>query len=178
MSYCILKIDKIKSIDNISQIDISQNIDNKKSLKFLLISNNNKLVGIYIFGQKHFPQIEENWIENRDLEIFKTAELKLKSFLRGETKKIDIEYELIGTNFQRKIWEEVLKIPYGKTVSYEFIANRVCCKSSRAIANAISKNPLIFLVPCHRIIGKNGKLTGYAAGLDLKEKLLKIENTF
>ncbi|MCP3658919.1 MAG: methylated-DNA--[protein]-cysteine S-methyltransferase [Bacteroidetes bacterium] len=170
MNYCLQKIEINKLINN--------KINTIEDINLLLVSNKRKLVGIYVLNQKHFPKIEENWVQNRNSQIFLKLKDKLNKYFEGKLNKLEINYELIGTDFQVKVWKELLKIPYGKIVSYEFIANKINCKSSRAVANAISKNPLIFLVPCHRVIGKNGKLTGYAAGLDLKEYILKIENFY
>ena len=83
---------------------------------------------------------------------------------------------LKGTPFQMKVWEELRKIPYGETLSYGQIAENVGNpKAARAVGMANNKNPIMIIVPCHRVIGKNGKLVGYAGGVDIKEKLLKIE---
>nr|NNM90058.1 methylated-DNA--[protein]-cysteine S-methyltransferase [Bacilli bacterium] len=87
-----------------------------------------------------------------------------------------IKYSLQGTVFQRTVWEELLKIPYGMTVSYQDIADRIGRpKAVRAVANAIAANPIPYLIPCHRVIGKNGELTGYRGGLELKKTLLQQE---
>lgn len=161
MTFCNIKIAINKTID------INMNI--------LLISNNDNLCNIYIKDQKYFPKIQDNWIENKDLPIFIETKNKISDFLNGKIEKMDIKYDLLGTDFQKKVWEEIAKIPYGQTTNYQKIAQNINCNSSRAVANAISRNPLIFLIPCHRIIGKNGNLTGFAAGLDLKDKLLKLE---
>ena len=88
-----------------------------------------------------------------------------------------IKYSLRGTSFQRTVWEELLKIPYGMTVNYQDIADRIGRpKAVRAVANAIAANPIPYLIPCHRVIGKNGKLTGYRGGLEVKKALLEREN--
>lgn len=83
---------------------------------------------------------------------------------------------MIGTEFQKKVWKELLNIPYGETRSYKDIAIAIGNgKACRAVGNANNKNPIAIIVPCHRVVGSNGSMTGYAGGLDIKEKLLKIE---
>ena len=91
-------------------------------------------------------------------------------------KNFDIEIEMIGTEFQKKVWKELLNIPYGETRSYKDIAIAIGNgKACRAVGNANNKNPIAIIVLCHRVVGSNGSMTGYAGGLDIKEKLLKIE---
>ena len=118
---------------------------------------------------------KEDEIEKETDAIRKTY-LQLKEYLSGKRKNFDIEIEMIGTEFQKKVWKELLNIPYGETRSYKDIAiaigNEKACK---AVGNANNKNPIAIIVPCHRVVGSNGSMTGYAGGLDIKEKLLKIE---
>lgn len=81
-----------------------------------------------------------------------------------------------GTMFQQKVWGELLAIPYGQTTTYGAIAKRINCRSAQAVGQAIHHNPIAIIIPCHRVIGSDGSLTGYAAGLEVKRKLLLIEN--
>ncbi len=93
--------------------------------------------------------------------------------------KFDLLLDPQGTDFQKNVWQELLKIPYGKTISYKDIALAVGNKLAvRAIGNANALNPIMLIIPCHRVIGTNNKLTGYAAGITLKEQLLKLENNY
>lgn len=118
---------------------------------------------------------KEDEIEKETDAIRKTY-LQLKEYLSGKRKNFDIEIEMIGTEFQKKVWKELLNIPYGETRSYKDIAIAIGNgKACRAVGNANNKNPIAIIVPCHRVIGSNGSMTGYAGGLDIKEKLLKIE---
>lgn len=78
--------------------------------------------------------------------------------------------------FQQKVWGELLAIPYGQTTTYGAIAKRINCRSAQAVGQAIHHNPIAIIIPCHRVIGSDGSLTGYAAGLEVKRKLLLIEN--
>ena len=101
---------------------------------------------------------------------------QLIEYFEGDRKVFDIPYKLEGTDFQMKVWNALTTIPYGETRSYKDIAIQVGNeKASRAIGMANNKNPISIIVPCHRVIGSNGKLVGYESGLDMKEKILNIE---
>lgn len=111
----------------------------------------------------------------RDLFLEK-CQKQIEEYLAKKRKHFDIPYELKGTKFQKTVWEELAKIPYGTTISYKQLAERIGnVKAVRAVANAVGKNPLPIILPCHRVIGSNGKLVGFTGGLDKKEFLLKLE---
>ena len=122
--------------------------------------------------------------ELKDIEIKETKLIlktisEIKEYLEGKRKEFDIPIKLQGTKFQKKVWNELLKIPYGETCSYKDIAIRINNKKGvRAVGMANHNNPIAIIVPCHRVIGKNGKLVGYAGGIDIKSKLLEIEKLF
>ncbi len=98
-------------------------------------------------------------------------------YFTRKKKDFDIPLFLVGTEFQKTVWNALLEIPYGKTVAYSDIANRIeKPKAVRAVANATGANKIAIIIPCHRVIGKNGTLTGYAGGLDKKTFLLGVEN--
>lgn len=102
---------------------------------------------------------------------------EFKEYLQGQRQQFTLKFYPLGTAFQRKVWQELGKIPYGETCSYSDIAGKVDCpKGQRAVGMANNKNPLGIVVPCHRVIGKKGDLTGYAGGLEIKEMLLALEN--
>lgn len=102
---------------------------------------------------------------------------QLKEYFDGNRKEFNVNLKLIGTEFQKKVWKALCEIPYGETRSYREIAIEVGNKDAqRAVGMANNKNPIAIIVPCHRVIGANGKLTGYAGGLDMKQKLLDIES--
>lgn len=112
-------------------------------------------------------------IETKEI---KKAYIELKEYFEGGREVFDIPIKLNGTDFQKKVWEELLKIPYGETKSYLDIAKSIGNpKACRAVGMANNKNKIIIIVPCHRVIGSNKKLVGYAGGLDVKEKLLNLE---
>ncbi|QLH36887.1 MAG: methylated-DNA--[protein]-cysteine S-methyltransferase [Parachlamydiaceae bacterium] len=104
------------------------------------------------------------------------AEKQLKEYFDREREAFDLSLEPIGTSFQKEVWDALKTIPYGKTLSYSQIAEKIKRpKAIRAVGTAIGKNPLSIVVPCHRVIGANGQLRGFAGGLDIKAKLLNLE---
>lgn len=108
--------------------------------------------------------------------VLKEAERQITEYLSGKRKVFDLPLAADGTDFQKVIWEALRKIPYGETRSYKQVAEMIGKpKASRAVGMANNKNPILIVTPCHRVIGANGKLVGYAAGLAVKEKLLKLE---
>ncbi|WP_328811910.1 methylated-DNA--[protein]-cysteine S-methyltransferase [Paradesulfitobacterium ferrireducens] len=101
---------------------------------------------------------------------------QMQDYLEGKRREFSVPLHQEGTPFQLKVWQELLKIPYGETLSYAEVAERVGTpRGQRAVGMANHQNPIAVIVPCHRVIGKNGSLTGYGGGLDLKEELLRIE---
>ena len=127
-------------------------------------------------GQKHFGasfQLEEC----SDLQIFEEAKRWLKSYFMGFQPSLTFPLRLIGTDFQRAVWQQLQRIPYGSVTTYGDLAQslNLSMKSSRAVGMAVGHNPISIIVPCHRVIGANGKLTGFAAGLERKRFLLQLE---
>ena len=115
----------------------------------------------------------------KETPLIKKTIKELKEYLEGKRKIFDIPIDTQGTEFQEKVWNALLEIPYGETKSYEDIAKMVGCpKGARAVGMANHNNKIIIIIPCHRVIGKNGKLVGYAGGLPVKEKLLQIESNY
>ena len=104
---------------------------------------------------------------------------QLKEYFSGERKQFDLPLEIEGTEFQKRVWNELLKIPYGRTISYKELAVRLGDeKVIRAAASANGANPLPVVIPCHRVIGSDGSLIGYGGGLEIKEKLLILEGSW
>lgn len=109
--------------------------------------------------------------------LIKEAHLQFSEYLKGERKEFDIPFRMKGTKFQKQVWTTLCEIPYGETRSYKQIAEAIGNpKAVRAVGMANNRNPLLVVVPCHRVIGANGQLVGYAGGLDKKEFLLRLEN--
>lgn len=103
---------------------------------------------------------------------------QLKNYLEGKIKKLNFKTKLIGTDFQKEVWKALKKVLYGQTVSYAYLAEKLGDKNKvRAVASAVGKNPLLIKVPCHRVIGSDGKLCGYRAGLKMKADILNIEQS-
>lgn len=110
--------------------------------------------------------------------ILQRAEKQLAEYFAGKRKNFDLRLDLQGTIFQLKAWQELQKIPYGQTISYGEQAKRVGdVKKARAVGMANGRNPVAIIVPCHRVIGANGSLTGFSSGLPIKEFLLKLESS-
>jgi len=120
----------------------------------------------------HAPNPE--WQENAA--AFKEPVRQLRAYFAGELQNFDLPLSPQGTDFQQKVWSELCRIPYGDTISYGELARRIRNpKASRAVGLANGSNPIPIIIPCHRVIGSNGKLTGYGGGLPIKEKLLALE---
>ena len=110
--------------------------------------------------------------------LLDTAVSQLNEYFAGARKTFDLPIRLYGTEFQKHVWNELQKIPYGETISYKTLAKRVGNeKACRAVGMANNKNPIPIITPCHRVVGSNGNLTGYAGGLDVKKFLLDLEQT-
>ena len=120
--------------------------------------------------------LKAEYVEESSEVIVETMK-QLDAYFANERKTFDIPLLMVGTDFQKSVWEGLLKIPYGKTASYLELAKSIGNeKAVRAVASANGANAISLLIPCHRIIGSDGSLTGYAGGLDVKKKLLEIEN--
>ena len=114
--------------------------------------------------------------EKKETPLIKKAANQIDEYLNGKRKVFDLPLTLNGTDFQVKVWKALQKIPFGKTKSYGEIAAAIGNpKASRAVGMANNRNPISIIVPCHRVIGSNGSLTGYAGGLELKQRLLELE---
>lgn len=141
-----------------------------------ICEENGKIVLVNVVKTKEdIEEMAKNSIQ-KETSLIKNTKQQLDEYFAGKRKKFDIPIKLEGTDFQIKVWKELLKIPYGETCSYLDIAKRIGNpKASRAVGMANNKNKIIIIVPCHRVIGSNKKLVGYACGLDVKEKLLELE---
>lgn len=144
-----------------------------KGLAFVGTSESG-LVELKEWHKKHLPQSS---LVEADYFIVPYKE-EISSYLNGMRKSFNFSIDLYGTEFQKLVWKELRNIPYGKTVSYTEIAKSIGKhKSVRAVANAIGKNPILFVVPCHRVIRKDGNLSGFRAGVRLKQMLLQLEES-
>jgi methylated-DNA-[protein]-cysteine S-methyltransferase len=108
--------------------------------------------------------------------VLNEAEKQIREYFEGKRKTLDFPYEMIGTVFQKKVWEAMSKIPYGEVRSYGEVAGETGKPTAgRAVGNACNRNPLPIIIPCHRVVGADGSLVGFGGGIELKDKLLKIE---
>lgn len=144
--------------------------------KIVLGSDGSALVGLWTEGQKYFLGIYNEVETNDSLEIFKETKKWLDEYFKGNNPKITMPLKPEGTQFQQKVWKELSKIPYGEAVTYGYIAKSLGIKSGQAVGGAVGRNPISIIIPCHRVVGSNNQLTGFAGGLDKKLRLLKLEN--
>ena len=122
------------------------------------------------FGAASVPQ--------GDAAAVASALIQLEQYFAGERTEFDLDLALAGTEFERRVWDEVRAIPYGQTASYAEIAARVGRPGAcRAVGRANARNPVAVIVPCHRVVGSDGSLTGYAGGLEMKRALLELEGS-
>lgn len=137
-----------------------------------IVENGMAITNLYFSGEAA-PQNTEL----KETDLLKMAGIQVQEYLSGKRKSFDLPLAPQGTEFQQRVWRALQEIPYGETRSYGEIAKRIGQeKASRAVGMANNRNPIAIFIPCHRVIGKNGKLVGYAGGLDLKERFLNLEN--
>ena len=145
-----------------------------------LVSDGTALVGLYFDGQKYAAEGLDATHTQKNLPIFKEVRRWLDVYFSGRKPDFTPPTAPAGTAFQQSVWEILRTIPYGQTVTYGAIARRIeqntgCRMSAQAVGGAVGRNPISILIPCHRVVGTNGSLTGYAGGIDKKERLLRWE---
>jgi methylated-DNA-[protein]-cysteine S-methyltransferase len=146
------------------------------------------LTGLWFAGQKYYPAGTAAWIDKPELPVFEKLRAWLEDYFEGKKPRVNFPLEPSGlrinpqgTAFQKSVWEILLQIPYGKVSTYGEIAEQLAHKqgvasmSAQAVGGAVGHNPISVLIPCHRVVGADGSLTGYAGGLDKKKYLLKLE---
>lgn len=140
-----------------------------ENISLEIITENDKLKGINF--------VESCKETTKDDSFQKEIKKELMEYFEGKRKVFEIPLEVEGTEFQKKVWTEMAKIPFGERMSYGELAEKSGCpKGARAVGLACNKNKIPIIIPCHRVVGKNGNLTGFAGGLDIKAQLLKLEN--
>ena len=133
------------------------------------------VAGVYFKGQKHFPK-RRDWQLDRRNPLLKRAKRELAQYFAGRRRRFGVALDPQGTPFQRSVWKQIAKVGFGETLTYGELARRAGRPgSARAAGAATGRNPIGILVPCHRIMGANGALTGYAGGLGRKRALLALE---
>lgn len=142
-----------------------------------LASDGEALIGLWFEGQKHYgSSLDSNYIK-KELPVFEWTKRWLDIYFSGNIPGFTPPLYMRGTDFQKKVWEALLRIPFGQTTTYGEIADRLGNKSARAIGSAVAHNPIGIIIPCHRVLDANGNLHGYAAGIDKKEWLLALERS-
>jgi len=153
--------------------------DNIDGIRFDIIISNSGVREILINRKSESDNFSDMLQISPEEQKVANVFTQLKEYFNRQRKEFDLQLEVLGTDFQKKVWDELIKIPYGETISYGELANRMGDKNlMRAVAAANSANPIPIVVPCHRVIGADGSLTGYGGGLDVKQKLLELEGSW
>lgn len=147
-----------------------------------LASNGTALTGLWFDGQKYYADTLETQPEEKELSIFEETKRWLDIYFSGKVPDFTPPLSMETTPFRKSVWEIMLTIPYGQTMSYGEIAKQIATQkglakmSAQAVGGAVGHNSISLIIPCHRVVGSNGNLTGYAGGLEKKVKLLTLEN--
>jgi methylated-DNA-[protein]-cysteine S-methyltransferase len=142
--------------------------------ELLLMSSGDVITGVYWKSYKKVPVPTKDWI--KDPSKFKNLIEQIKEYFSGERKIFDIRIAARGTEFQEAVWKVISEIPYNKSLSYKEVAEKIGRPNAvRAVGTAVGSNPLCIVVPCQRVSTTNGKISGYAGGIESKEYLLKLE---
>lgn len=147
--------------------------------RMLLVASDTALTGAYFTGQKYEPPIDGKWRRLARHAALRQAKRELGEYFAGKRTRFTIKMAPQGTHFQQSVWKAIGGVGFGRTISYGELARRVGRPgSARAAGAATGRNPIGIIVPCHRIVGSNGRLTGYAGGLAKKRSLLELEGRF
>lgn len=147
-------------------------------IKIIILASSKGIKRIFLNPSKKISELSNaTKLHSNDPYLFGIFD-QLKEYFEGTRKIFDVPLDIEGTEFQKKVWSELQKIQYGKTISYKKLSEILGdVKAIRAVGKAIGQNPILIIIPCHRVIGTDGELTGYAGGLVVKEKLLEIEGS-
>jgi methylated-DNA-[protein]-cysteine S-methyltransferase len=155
-------------------VPVSYTLMSSPAGELLLISDGEALTEVTVESDPRWRE-REGWVR-RDDGVLRRACEQLQDYFAGRLTHFDLPLAPRGTAFQRQVWEGLNSVPFGETVSYGQLAERLGqARSARAVGAALGRNPIAIIVPCHRVVGSNGSLTGYAGGLDLKRWLLDHE---
>lgn len=144
----------------------------------LIVANDTKLIGIYFPGCDHVPTEQKEWKLDDRHPILVQTKKQLQEYFAGKRTVFSLPLHVAGTEFQEQVWRQIARIPYGKTLSYSELARKAGKPSAiRAAGTNTGRNPLSIIIPCHRVVGKNGDMTGYAGGFTRKRFLLDLESS-
>ena len=145
--------------------------------RMLLVASAEGLSGVYFDGQKYLPRVDPEWRRDARCPAVRQAKRELAEYFGGKRERFETALAPEGTSFQRSVWKAISTVGFGKTITYAELARRAGSPgSARAAGAATGRNPIGIIVPCHRIVGSDGSLTGYAGGLDRKRALLALES--
>lgn len=146
-----------------------------------LTSDGDSLTGLWFDGQKHFAETLPKEHENAWIPIFNDVHRWLDIYFSGHEPDFTPSLRIAASPFRQRVWQSLLRIPYGKTTTYNAIAKEIAAErglesmSAQAVGGAVGHNPISLIIPCHRVVGSNGSLTGYAGGIEKKLSLLRLE---
>ena len=144
--------------------------------ELMLVADDTALTGVYFAGRDHVPAAGKGWTRDAQHPVLRETAQQLQEYLSGKRTNFQIPLRLAGTEFQEKIWQQIARIPYGETISYAELAKRAGAPQAiRAAGTTTGRNPVSIIVPCHRVVGKNGGLGGFGGGLERKRFLLALE---
>ena len=150
--------------------------------EMIALAEQGELCGLWFVGQKYAPECAGEWEQEPDHPVFVTLRGQLSSYFAGQLRAFDLPLAPTGTPFQMAVWALLRTIPAGETTTYGALARQLAeqregrIPSAQAVGGAVGRNPISIIIPCHRVVGANGSLTGYAGGLDRKAALLALEN--
>jgi methylated-DNA-[protein]-cysteine S-methyltransferase len=143
--------------------------------KIYLASDGEHLSGLWFEGQKHFPLSILEMEQSSSLDIFKKTNHWLELYFNRQIPDFTPALKPKGTDFRHRVWDILLEIPYGEIFTYGDIAKKLNMNCARAVGGAVGHNPISIIIPCHRVVGANGSLTGYSGGIGVKVRLLELE---
>lgn len=149
--------------------------------RMTMASDGESLVGLWLEGQKYFARTIEDACEERRMPVFARTEEWLAAYFSGENPPVDIPLAPRGSAFQQEVWGILRTIPYGEVLTYGDIARMIADRqgadrmAAQAVGGAVGHNPISIIIPCHRVVGRDGSLSGYAGGVSVKQRLLELE---
>jgi len=143
----------------------------------MLVADVSAVTGLYFADCDHIPPASKQWILNAQHPVLQQATEQLQEYFAGRRKAFSVPLRLEGTDFQQRVWRQIALIPHGETITYSDLALRAGAPQAiRAAGTTTGRNPVSIIIPCHRVMGKNGSLCGFAGGLERKRHLLELEN--
>ena len=146
--------------------------------ELMLVADDSALTGLYFAGCDHVPAVIDDWTLDAQHPVLQQTSKQLHQYFAGKRTSFSIPMRFTGTDFQKRVWAEIARIPYGKTISYTHLAERAGTPHAiRAAGTTTGRNPVSIVIPCHRVVGKDGGMCGFAGGLQRKQHLLELERS-